>query len=90
MIEIIALISLDSRTLERSYLLRMDGKVVERPQHLLMRSAIGIHGEDIDAAIQTYNLMSEKYFIHATPTLFNAGYAKTPIVILFLIEHDRG
>ena len=61
------------KTLERSYLLRIDGKVKERPQHMLMRVAIGIHGKDIDAAIETYNLMSEKYFTHASPTLFNAG-----------------
>ena len=58
------------KTLERSYLLRTDGNVTERPQHLLMRAAVGIHGEDIDSAIETYNLMSEKWFIHATPTLF--------------------
>jgi len=73
------------KTLERSYLLRMDGKVVERPQHLLMRAAIGIHGEDIAAAIKTYNLMSEKYFIHATPTLFNAGTPKPQLSSCFLL-----
>ncbi|MFA6917055.1 MAG: ribonucleoside-diphosphate reductase subunit alpha [Parachlamydiales bacterium] len=61
------------KTLERSYLLKMHGKTVERPQHLLMRVAIGIHKQDIPAAIETYNLMSERYFVHATPTLFNAG-----------------
>jgi len=61
------------KTLERSYLLRIDGKVAERPQHMLMRVSVGIHGEDIDAAIETYNLLSEKYFTHASPTLFNAG-----------------
>src|ERR1700752_910594 len=61
------------KTLERSYLLKLDGKVVERPQHMLMRVAIGIHSNDIDAAIETYNLLSEKWFTHATPTLFNAG-----------------
>ena len=64
------------KTLERSYLLRMNKKVVERPQHLLMRASVGIHGSNIDAAIETYNLMSEKWFIHATPTLFNAGTPK--------------
>lgn len=61
------------KTLERSYLLKMDGKTVERPQHMLMRVAIGIHGEDIEAAIETYDMMSERYFTHASPTLFNSG-----------------
>ena len=61
------------KTLERSYLLKIDGKVVERPQHMLMRVSIGIHGEDIDAAIETYNMLSEKLFTHASPTLFNAA-----------------
>ena len=61
------------KTLERSYLLKVEGKVVERPQHMLMRVAIGIHGEDIDSAIETYNLMSEKLFTHASPTMFNAA-----------------
>jgi len=56
------------KTLERSYLLRMDGEVVERPQHMLMRVAIGIHGEDIDSAIQTYDLMSQKWFINVRAT----------------------
>jgi len=61
------------KTLERSYLVRLNGEVVERPQYMYMRVAIGIHKGDIDSAIDTYNLMSEKYFTHATPTLFNAG-----------------
>ena len=74
------------KTLERSYLLRMDGKVVERPQHMLMRAAIGIHGQDIEAAIETYNLMSEKWFIHATPTLFNAGTPKPQLSSCFLLS----
>lgn len=74
------------KTLERSYLMRMDGKVVERPQHLLMRASIGIHGEDVDAAIATYNLMSEKYFIHATPTLFNAATPKPQLSSCFLLS----
>jgi ribonucleoside-diphosphate reductase alpha subunit len=74
------------KTLERSYLLRMDGKVVERPQHLLMRAALGIHGEDIDSAIETYQLMSEKWFIHATPTLFNAGTPKPQLSSCFLLS----
>ncbi|HMW39710.1 MAG: ribonucleoside-diphosphate reductase subunit alpha [Saprospiraceae bacterium] len=74
------------KTLERSYLLRMDKKVVERPQHLLMRSAVGIHGSNISAAIETYNLMSEKWFIHATPTLFNAGTPKPQLSSCFLLS----
>ena len=57
------------KTLERSYLLKLDGKIIERPQHLYMRVAIGIHFNDIDSAIETYNLMSEKWYTHATPTL---------------------
>lgn len=74
------------KTLERSYLLRMEGKPVERPQQLLMRVSVGIHGEDIDAAIETYNLMSEKWFIHATPTLFNAGTPKPQLSSCFLLS----
>ena len=74
------------KTLERSYLLRMDGEVVERPQHMLMRAAIGIHGDDIESAVQTYNLMSEKWFIHATPTLFNAGTPKPQLSSCFLLS----
>jgi ribonucleoside-diphosphate reductase alpha chain len=73
------------KTLERSYLLRLDGKVVERPQHMLMRVAIGIHKDDIDQAIETYNLMSEKWFTHATPTLFNAGSPKPQLSSCFLL-----
>ena len=73
------------KTLERSYLLRMNGQVVERPQHLLMRVSVGIHGENIDAAIETYHLMSEKWFIHATPTLFNAGTPKPQLSSCFLL-----
>lgn len=74
------------KTLERSYLLKMDGKVVERPQHMLMRASIGIHGEDIESALETYNLMSEKWFIHATPTLFNAGTPKPQLSSCFLLS----
>lgn len=74
------------KTLERSYLMRMNGKVVERPQHLFMRVAVGIHGEDIDAAVETYNLMSERWFIHATPTLFNAGTPKPQLSSCFLLS----
>lgn len=74
------------KTLEKSYLLRMNGEVVERPQHLLMRAAVGIHGENIEAAIETYTLMSEKWFIHATPTLFNAGTPKPQLSSCFLLS----
>ncbi|GAA6025163.1 hypothetical protein JCM10207_008921 [Rhodosporidiobolus poonsookiae] len=73
------------KTLERSYLLRIDGKVAERPQHMLMRVAVGIHGNDIDRAIQTYNLMSERYFTHASPTLFNAGTPHPQLSSCFLV-----
>lgn len=73
------------KTLERSYLMKLDGKIVERPQHMLMRVSVGIHMEDIDAAIETYNLMSEKWFTHATPTLFNAGTPKPQLSSCFLL-----
>lgn len=74
------------KTLERSYLLRMGGQLVERPQHLFMRVALGIHKSDIAAALETYNLMSEKWFIHATPTLFNAGTPKPQMSSCFLLK----
>ena len=73
------------KTLEKSYLLRIDGKVAERPQHMYMRVAIGIHKEDIDSAIKTYHLMSERWFTHATPTLFNAGTPKPQMSSCFLL-----
>ncbi|GBB97905.1 hypothetical protein RclHR1_00310033 [Rhizophagus clarus] len=73
------------KTLERSYLLRIGGKVAERPQHMLMRVAVGIHGDDVDAAIETYNLMSEKFFTHASPTLFNAGTPRPQLSSCFLL-----
>lgn len=73
------------KTLERSYLMKVDGKVIERPQHLLMRVAVGIHGNDVPAAIETYNLLSEKWFTHATPTLFNAGTPKPQLSSCFLL-----
>lgn len=73
------------KTLERSYLLRLNGKVAERPQHMLMRVSVGIHREDIEAAIETYNLMSQKWFVHATPTLFNAGTPKPQLSSCFLL-----
>ena len=77
------------KTLEKSYLLKIDGKIVERPQHMYMRVAIGIHKEDIEAAIKTYNLMSERWFTHATPTLFNAGTPKPQMSSCFLADHER-
>jgi ribonucleoside-diphosphate reductase alpha chain len=73
------------KTLERSYLMKVDGKTIERPQHLIMRVAVGIHSEDIAAAIETYNLMSEKWFTHATPTLFNAGTPRPQLSSCFLL-----
>lgn len=73
------------KTLEKSYLLKLNGKVAERPQHMFMRVAIGIHKNDIDAAIKTYNLMSERWFTHATPTLFNAGTPKPQMSSCFLL-----
>ena len=73
------------KTLEKSYLLRLDGKVIERPQHMLMRVAIGIHMDDIDSVLETYNLLSEKWFTHATPTLFNAGTPKPQLSSCFLL-----
>ena len=60
------------KTLERSYLLKINGKVAERPQHMLMRVAVAIHREDIEKVIETYNYLSERYFIHTSPTLFSA------------------
>lgn len=74
------------KTLERSYLLRINGKVAERPQHMLMRVAVGIHGEDIESAIETYNYMSEKAFTHASPTLFNAGTPHPQMSSCFLVS----
>lgn len=73
------------KTLERSYLLKLDGKIVERPQHMLMRVAIGIHKEDIDKAIETYKYLSERYFTHASPTLFSACTLKQQMSSCFLL-----
>ncbi|CAN5441064.1 ribonucleoside-diphosphate reductase subunit alpha [soil metagenome] len=73
------------KTLERSYLLKLNGQVAERPQHMVMRVAVGIHKEDIASAIETYNLMSERWFTHATPTLFNAGTPKPQMSSCFLL-----
>ena len=74
------------KTLERSYLLKLNGQIVERPQHMLMRVSLGIHKNDIDEAIATYELMSKKYFTHATPTLFNAGTPKPQMSSCFLLQ----
>jgi ribonucleoside-diphosphate reductase alpha chain len=74
------------KTLEKSYLLKMGGKTVERPQQMLMRVAIGIHKQDIEAAIETYHLMSERWFTHATPTLFNAGTPIPQLSSCFLLQ----
>ena len=73
------------KTLERSYLLRIDGAVVERPQHMLMRVAVGIHGADIPNVLKTYSLLSERWFTHATPTLFNAGTPRPQLSSCFLL-----
>lgn len=73
------------KTLERSYLLKLNGKIAERPQHMLMRVSVGIHVDDLDAAIETYELMSKKYFTHATPTLFNSGTPKPQMSSCFLL-----
>ncbi len=73
------------KTLERSYLLKLNGKIVERPQHMLMRVSIGIHMNDLEAAFETYELMSKRYFTHATPTLFNSGTPKPQMSSCFLL-----
>lgn len=73
------------KTLERSYLLKLNGEIAERPQHMLMRVSVGIHLNDLDAAIETYELMSKKYFTHATPTLFNSGTPKPQMSSCFLL-----
>src|ERR1051325_6754066 len=74
------------KTLEKSYLLKVNGKIAERPQHMIMRVAVGIHKEDLDSVIETYNLMSERWFTHATPTLFNAGTPKPQLSSCFLLS----
>jgi ribonucleoside-diphosphate reductase alpha subunit len=74
------------KTLEKSYLLRINGEIAERPQHLFMRVSLGIHYEDIDAAFETYDLMSNFWFIHATPTLFNSGTMKPQMSSCFLVQ----
>ena len=73
------------KTLERSYLLKLNGEVAERPQHMLMRVAVGIHQENIEKALETYDLMSQGYFTHATPTLFNSGTPTPQMSSCFLL-----
>ncbi|WP_153800999.1 ribonucleoside-diphosphate reductase subunit alpha [Foetidibacter luteolus] len=73
------------KTLERSYLLKLNGKIAERPQHMYMRVAVGIHLDDMEQVIKTYNLLSERWFTHATPTLFNAGTPKPQMSSCFLL-----
>ncbi len=75
------------KTLERSYLVKLSGKTVERPQHMLLRVAIGIHKEDLDSALETYELLSQKYFTHATPTLFNAGTPTPQMSSWYVVLH---
>jgi ribonucleoside-diphosphate reductase alpha chain len=76
------------KTLEKSYLLKINGQVAERPQHMIMRVAIGIHKDDLDAAFKTYDLMSQGFFTHATPTLFNAGTPRPQLSSCFLLTMD--
>ncbi|MDB4075888.1 MAG: ribonucleoside-diphosphate reductase subunit alpha [Crocinitomicaceae bacterium] len=73
------------KTLTRSYLMKLNGMIAERPQQMLMRVSVGIHKKDIDSAIKTYNLMSEGWFTHATPTLFNSGTPKPQMSSCFLL-----
>jgi ribonucleoside-diphosphate reductase alpha chain len=73
------------KTLERSYLLKLDGMVSERPQHMLLRVAVGIHKDDLESVVETYNMMSEGWFTHATPTLFNSGTPKPQMSSCFLL-----
>jgi ribonucleoside-diphosphate reductase alpha chain len=73
------------KTLEKGYLLKLNGRVVERPQHMLMRVAVGIHRENVESAIETYHLLSQRWFMHATPTLFNAGTPKPQLSSCFLL-----
>lgn len=73
------------KTLERAYLMQVNKKVIERPQHMIMRVSLGIHGSDIEAALETYDLMSRQYFTHATPTLYNAGTPNPQLSSCFLL-----
>ena len=77
------------KTLERAYLLRVNGKIVERPQHMWMRVAIAIHGDNFELVEETYDMLSNKYFTHATPTLFNAGTPRQQMSSCYLLAmHD--
>lgn len=71
------------KTLERSYLMKVSGKVIERPQHMLMRVSVGIHKDDIVSVLRTYHLMSQRWFTHASPTLFNAGTPRPQVFFMF-------
>ena len=75
------------KTLERSYLLKVNGVVVERPQHMLMRVSVGIHKENIEAALKTYHTMSQRWFTHASPTLFNAGTPRPQVGFCTAMRH---
>ena len=77
------------KTLERSYLMKINGLIVERPQHMWLRVAIGIHGANLDRVKETYELMSQKYFTHATPTLFNAGTPRPQLSSCFLLAMEK-
>ena len=77
------------KTLERAYLMKVDKVIVERPQHMWMRVSLGIHGNDITAAKKTYDLMSQKYFTHATPTLFNAGTPRPQLSSCYLLSMEE-
>ncbi len=77
------------KTLEKTYLMRINGKVVERPQHMWMRVSLGIHGKDVESALKTYDLMSQKFFTHATPTLFNAGTPRPQLSSCFLLSMEN-
>ena len=77
------------KTLEKAYLFKINDKVIERPQHLWLRVALGIHGEDLESAKETYFYMSNKYFIHATPTLYNAGTYKCQLSSCYLISIEE-
>ena len=77
------------KTLEKSYLMRVNGKRIERPQHMWLRVAIGIHSNNLQAVKETYDLMSLKYFTHATPTLFNAGTPKPQLSSCFLLGMEN-
>jgi ribonucleoside-diphosphate reductase alpha subunit len=77
------------KTLERSYLMRVNNHIIERPQHLFMRVAIGIHGDDLNSVRETYEYMSKQYFIHATPTLFNAGTPRPQLSSCYLLSMEN-